>query len=204
MSDDVEILDQRTNYEGYLRVDNVHLRHRLNSGELGPPLVRDLVRAKQAIGILPYDPVRDEVVFVRQFRIGVWGAGEPPWLIECVAGVIDEGEEPETTARRETKEETGCTVSDLHNVCEYYPSPGILSERIKLFCGIIDTSTAGGVHGLAQEGEDIESIVKPWEEAWDDVQTGKLYDAKLLLIMMWLSQKKESLLHGSQTRKEPV
>jgi len=55
-------------------------------------MVRELVRAKHAAGILPYDPVRNEVVFVRQFRIGVWGSGEPPWLIESVAGVIDEGE----------------------------------------------------------------------------------------------------------------
>jgi len=101
-------------------------------------------------------------------------------------------------------EETGCMVSDPHYVSEYYPSPGILSERIKLFCGIIDSSTTGGIHGLANEGEDIETIVRLWEEAWEDVQTGKLLDAKLLLIMKWLSQKKESLLHGSQTHKEPV
>jgi ADP-ribose pyrophosphatase len=204
MSDDVEILDQTTKYDGYVGVDHVRLRHRLFSGGLGAPIDRDLIRGNKAVGILPYDPIRDEVVFVRQFRIGVWGAGEPPWLVESVAGIIDDGEDPETTARRETIEETGCAVSDLHFVCEYFSSPGIITEHVKLYCGITDTAGAGGNHGLVHEGEDIEAIVKPWDEAWEDVQTGKLFDAKLLLIMMWLSQKKESLLHGSQNRKEPV
>lgn len=204
MNNDVEILDQTTRYEGYVRVENIKLRHGQFSGDLGIPIVRDLIRVHTAVGVLPYDPVRDEVVFVRQFRIGVWGAGAPPWLVESVAGVIDDGEDPETTARRETLEETGCTLGELYYVGEYYPSPGLITERIKLFCGITDTTDAGGNHGLAHEGEDIEAIVKPWDEAWDDVQTGKLNDAKLLLILMWLSQKKESLFGCSQNPKEPV
>jgi ADP-ribose pyrophosphatase len=190
MSDDVKILDQTNKYDGYIRVDNIRLRHRLTTGELGPPITRDLIRTNRAVGVLPYDPIRDEVVFIRQFRIGPWGAGESPWLVECVAGVIDEGEVPEMTARRETLEETGCTVQELHYVSEYYSSPGLLTEHMKLYCGIIDTTKAGGNYGLADEGEDIESFVKPWEEAWNEVQTGKIQDAKLLLIMMWLSQKK--------------
>lgn len=204
MSDDVEILDQTTKYEGYVRVDSVKLRHGLLSGGLGTPIERDLIRVHTAVGVLPYDPVRDEVVLIRQFRIGVWGAGEPPWLVESVAGVIDDGEDPETTARRETIEETGCTVGDLHYVCEFFSSPGLITERIKLYCGITDTAGAGGNHGLAHEGEDIETFVKPWDEAWKEVQMGKIYDAKLLLIMMWLSQKKEFIIRGSQNRKEPV
>ena len=204
MSDDVEIVEQTRKYEGYVRVDTVRLRHRQFTGELGPEIKRDLIHVHKAVAVLPYDPVRDAVIFIRQFRVGPWGAGENPWLVESVAGVIDEGEDPETTARRETREETGCDLSDLHFVCEYFPSPGVITEHVKLYCGIANTENAGGTHGLAEEGEDIESIVKPWEEAWNDVQTGMIRDAKLLLTMMWLSQKKESLIRGSQTRKEPV
>jgi ADP-ribose pyrophosphatase len=204
MSDDVEILERTTKYESHIGVDKVRLRHRQLSGDMGIPIERDLVRVPTAVGILPYDPTRDEVVLVRQFRVGVWGAGEPPWLVESVAGVIDHGEDAETTARRETMEETGCTLGELHFVCEYFSCPGIITERVKLYCGITDTASAGGNHGLAHEGEDIEAFVQPWNEAWKNVQNGQFLDAKLLLIMMWLSQKKESLLHGSQNPKEPV
>jgi len=204
MSDDVEILDRTTKYEGYVRIDSIRLRHRLFSGGLGAPIRRDMIRVHTAVGVLPYDPVRDEVVFIRQFRIGVWGAGEPPWLVEAVAGVIDDGEDPETAARRETIEESGCTVGDLHYVCEFFPSPGLITERIKLYCGITDTAGAGGNHGLAHEGEDIEVLIKTWDEAWEEVQTGRIYDAKLLLAMMWLSQKRESIVHYSQNPKEAV
>ena len=204
MSDDVEVLDQTNKYESHVGVDRVRLRHRQLSGQLGLPIERDMIRVPAAVGILPYDPVRDEIVLIRQFRIGVWGAGEPPWLVESVAGVIDDGEDAEATARRETIEETGCNVSELHFVCAYFPSPGIITERVTLYCGITDTTDAGGNHGLVHEGEDIEAFVKPWDEAWEDVQTGKFFDAKLLLIMMWLSQNKKSLLHGSQNPKEPV
>ena len=204
MSDDVEVLGQSTKYDGYVRVENVELRHRLLSGDMGGPVKRDLVRVGRAVGVVPYDPVRDEVVFVRQFRIGVWGAGQPPWLVESVAGVIDDGEDAETAARRETEEETGCILSDLHFVCEYFTSPGLISEHVRLYCGITDTSNTGGRYGLADEGEDIDAFAKPWCEAWKDVEDGRIQDAKLLLILNWLSQKKDSLIHCSQTRKEPV
>lgn len=204
MIDDVEILKQTTKYKGYVSVDNVELRHRLFCGDLGKPIKRDLIRVNRAVSVLPYDPVRDEVIFIRQFRIGAWGAGAPPWMVESVAGVIDKGEDPKTTARRETMEETGCVAGDLHYICEYFPSPGVITEHVKLYCGIVDTAKAGGHFGLEDEGEDIEAIVRPWDDAWADVETGKLFDAKLLLSMMWLSQKKESLLRGSQTGKEPV
>ena len=98
----------------------------------------------------------------------------------------DGGEPPETTARRETMEEAGCTVSYLHFVCENFSSPGLITEHVKLYCGITDTEGAGGIHGLEHEGEDIEAFVKPWHEAWEDVLTNTIYDAKLLLILMWL------------------
>lgn len=204
MSDDVKILNQANKYKGYVSVENVELRHRLLSGKLGPSIKRDMIRVNRAVSVLPYDPVRDEVIFIRQFRVGVWGAGVAPWLEESVAGVIDPGEVPEATARRETIEETGCVVSDLKYICEYFPSPGVITEHLTLYCGIVDTENAGGHFGLEEEGEDIEAIVKPWDEAWSEVENGRLFDAKLLLSMMWLSQKKESLFHCSQTGKEPV
>jgi len=204
MSDDIDLLDRTTEYDGYVRVDRIRLRHPLLSGGVSAPLQRDLIQIPAAVGILPYDPFRDEVVLIRQFRVGVWGAGDKPWLVETVAGVIDDGEDAETTARREALEEAGCTIDDLHYVGEYYSSPGVITERIKLYCGITDTRETGGHHGLAHEGEDIEAFVKPWNEAWAEVQSGGFRDAKILITMMWLSQKKEFLLHYSQNRKEPV
>ena len=191
--DDVEILAREVGYDGYLRVERVRLRHKLFAGGQSQAVTRELIERGHAVGVLPYDPVRDEVVLIRQFRIGALAAGRDPWLVETVAGIIETGETAEDVARRETLEESGCTVRELIPVCDYLSSPGVMSETLTLFCGITDASAAGGIHGLDHEDEDIEAFVQPWETFWADVTTGKHADAKLLLAAMWLARNRETL-----------
>lgn len=137
--DDVEIVAREQIYGGYAQLDKITLRHTLFAGGWSQPVTRELIERGHAVAVLPYDPVRDEVLLIRQFRIGVWGAGEAPWMVETVAGIVEDGEQPEDVARRETMEETGCELTALHRVCDYFASPGIMTEKITVYCGITDT-----------------------------------------------------------------
>ena len=77
-----------------------------------------------AVCVLPYDPQRDRVVLIEQFRVGALGKVDNPWLIELVAGLIDKDESPDEVARREAVEEAGLELADLWPVTRYFPSPG--------------------------------------------------------------------------------
>ena len=192
--EDVEIVAREQKYNGYAKIDTVSLRHSLFAGGWSKPINRELIERGHAVAVLPYDPIRDEVLLIRQFRIGAWGAGEAPWMVETVAGIIEEGETAEDVARRETREETGCDVGTLHRVCDYFASPGIMTEKITVYCGITDTSNAGGFFGLEEEGEDIQAFVTSWDDIWADVKAGNVLDAKIMLATMWLSQNRDSLI----------
>lgn len=193
MSRDVDLIERKTLSDGYFHVERVTVKHRLFAGGWSRPVTREIVQRGHAVGILPYDPVRDEVVLVKQFRVGPWQAGDDPWLVETVAGIVEGGETAEDVACREAIEECGCTIARLHHVCDYYSSPGMLDERVALYCGITDTSKAGGVHGLDHEGEDIEAFVRRRDDAWTDLEEGLFTDPKLLILLPWLQRNRKML-----------
>jgi ADP-ribose pyrophosphatase len=189
----VEILDQTVCYQGFFRIDCYRLRHRLFSGEWSRELRREVFERGHAAAVLPYDPVRDQVVLVEQFRIGALHAPEGPWLLEIVAGIIDPGETPEEVVRREAVEESGCTLQDVVPICEYHVSPGGTSERISLFCGKVDASQSSGTHGLAEENEDIRVVVMLTDEAIALLHAGKIQSAAPIIALQWLMLNREQL-----------
>lgn len=191
--DDVEVIKAPVVYDGYSQVQKVHLRHRLHGGGWSDEIDREVIDRGHAAGVLIYDPARDAVVLIRQFRIGAWRAGDDPWLTETVAGLIDPGENAEEVARRESVEEAGCEIVELIRIGAYYASPGVLTELIELFCGIADAGDAAGVHGLDHEGEDIEAKVIPFDEAWRDLESGRLRDAKAIIGLQWLALHRDDL-----------
>src|SRR5215469_16722320 len=128
--DDVDVLDRTVSHAGFLTVQRYRLRHRLFDGGWTPPLEREVCLRGSAAGVLPYDPERDALVLVEQFRMGPYAAGEPPWMTEIVAGFIEDGETPAAVAARECIEECGCAVSALLPITRYFPSPGGLAERV--------------------------------------------------------------------------
>ena len=108
--DDVEVLDRKTVCQSYFRIDRYRLKHRLFGGGWSAPVMREVFERGHSCACLLYDPKADVVILIEQFRAGAFAAGMGPWLIECVAGIIDEGETPEDVARRESGQECGCTV----------------------------------------------------------------------------------------------
>jgi ADP-ribose pyrophosphatase len=109
-----------------------------------------------------------------------------PWVLELVAGLIDTDEPPEQVAARESEEEAGVMVEQLEPICEYFSSPGGSNEYFYLFAGKADLSAAGGVYGLATEGEDIRVHVLPVEQLWHKLQRGEINNAHTLIAAQWL------------------
>ncbi|MGH8353817.1 MAG: NUDIX domain-containing protein [Pseudomonas sp.] len=184
---DVEVVAREACFRGFYKLDRVHLRHRQFAGGMGPTISRELFVRHDAVCVLPYDPQHDCVVLIEQFRVGALDKSENPWLLELVAGLIDQDESPEEVARREAKEEADLSLSSLWPISTYYPSPGGSDERVHLFVGRCDSRGAGGIHGLAEEGEDIRVHVWPLEDALAAVRDGRIDNAASIIALQWLA-----------------
>jgi ADP-ribose pyrophosphatase len=191
--DDIEILGRDRGYDGYVKVDKYHLRHRMHDGGWTGAFDRELVDRGHAAAVLPYDPVRDEVVLIEQFRIGAHVAGHPPWQIEIVAGIIEAGETAEDVARREAVEECGCEIGEMVPICEMLASPGILTETIAIYCGRVDADLAGGIHGVAKENKDIRAFTVPALEAVTWPATGKITNSPTIIALQWLALNRDEV-----------
>ena len=189
-----EIMEEDLCFQGFYRLLRYRVRHALFEGGMGEPIVRELLVRGHAAGVLPYDPVRDEIVLVEQFRIGAVESPRSPWLLEIVAGLVEEGEQHEEVARREAMEEAGCQVHELEHICTYYSSPGGTNERVSLYVGRVDSAgLGGGIHGLAHEGENIRVEVRPAEEAFEQVARGLIDNAMSIIALQWLQLNRERL-----------
>lgn len=184
---DVEVLQRETCFKGFYRLDRLHLRHRQFAGGMGPQLSRELFVRHDAVCVLPYDPQRDNVVLIEQFRVGAMDKSANPWLLELVAGLIDKDEQPEEVAHREAEEEADLQLSALWPITQYYPSPGGSDERVHLYVGRCNSEGVGGVHGLAEEGEDIRVHVWPLEDALQAVKDGRIDNAASIIALQWLA-----------------
>jgi ADP-ribose pyrophosphatase len=184
---DVEVLQRETCFKGFYRLDRLHLRHRQFAGGMGPQLSRELFVRHDAVCVLPYDPQRDSVVLLEQFRVGAMDKSANPWLLELVAGLIDKDEQPEEVAHREAEEEADLQLTALWPITQYYPSPGGSDERVHLYVGRCSSEGVGGVHGLAEEGEDIRVHVWPLEDALQAVKDGRIDNAASIIALQWLA-----------------
>jgi ADP-ribose pyrophosphatase len=196
VSDDaVKILKRETVYQGFARLDRYRLRHRLYAGGWSEEMEREIFERHHTVGVLLYDPQRDEVVLVEQFRLPAHLAGFPAWELEIVAGIIDhEGESAEDLARREAKEEAGIEIrGELVPVHSYMPSPGACTERVAVYCGRVDAQGAGGIHGLAQEHEDIKVVVLSYRAAMKKLRGDEIKNGLTALALYWLAAHRAEL-----------
>ncbi len=191
---DVRLINRETRFDSFLRVDHLRLQHSLFEGGDSAVMDRELLVKLPAVGVLLFDPGSEQIVMVRQFRVGMLDGDESPWPLELVAGLVDKEESLEEVAIREIQEETGLQASNLRKICDYYNSPGASSERVHLYCARVDASEAGGVHGLDHEHEDIRVEVLSVEEALLAAQSGIINNAMSLIALQWLQINKESLL----------
>mgnify|MGYP001052362399 FL=1 len=182
----IEVDQRETLFDSFLRVDRLKLRHSLFAGGWSELITRELILRPRAVGVLLFDPAQQQVVLVRQIRVGMLDEGQNPWLLELVAGMVESGEEPIEVAARESLEEANTKPQDLLQICEYYNSPGISNERITLFCGRVDATQAGGIFGLDAEHEDIEVVVLSLADALAKVASGEINNAMSIIALQWL------------------
>ena len=193
---DVEILERQPMYQGFFTMLKYNLRHRLFGGGWSQPLDREIFERGHAVAVLPYDPVRDEVVLIEQFRVGALATSEHPWLFECVAGIIEPGEQAEEVCRRESLEEAGLTIGRLYPMLSYLSSPGGTTERLYLYVGECDAGEAGGIHGLDEEAEDIRVHRMPAAEALAMLDAGQIDNAATVISLQWFALNKRKVVES--------
>ncbi len=193
MKKQFSILNKETLYNGFFRLEKLHLKHTLFAGGWSAGLSRELFVRGNCVGVLLYDPNTDQVVLIEQFRVGAIMQTDRAWLVEIVAGAIEAGETAVEVAYREALEEAGCAIEELLEISEFYTTPGGSSERLTLFCGKVDTSKVGGIHGLADEGEDILVRAVAFADAYKMLETREIESAIPIIAIQWLALNRESL-----------
>ncbi|MBB3657448.1 ADP-ribose pyrophosphatase [Rhizobium sp. BK650] len=188
----VEIVDSQTLSDAWTRLESYQIDYTDSKGATHR-LRREIYHRTPAACILLYDPKRDIVVLVKQFRLPAHLEGDPAWVIEVPAGLLD-GEDPEAAIRREAVEETGYTVRDVSFLFKSYSSPGAITEIIHFFAAAIDladrTSNGGG---LEEEHEDIEVLEIPLPEAMAMIESGEIFDLKTITLLQWAMLNKDKL-----------
>lgn len=189
----VETLAMDPLYRGYFGATRYTLRHQTFAGGWSPVITREVFERGHAVAVLPYDPVRDEVVLIEQFRAGALAAGWNPWLIEVPAGMIEPGEAPEAVARRETAEEIGLEVGRLDFIAHILCTPGGSSETLAVYCGEVSTQAVCDHGGLADEHEDIRVFAMSADNAVALLDQGALDNASTVLVMQWFALNRAKL-----------
>lgn len=192
---DVDVQARRRPYSHFFAVEEMDVAAKRFDGTMPDPAERATFMMSDAVTVLPYDPVRDRVLLIEQFRTGPYLRGDTnPWSLEAIAGRQDPGETAEQTARREALEETGVALDALHLVARYYSSPGACSEYMISYVALTDLPDGiDGVGGLDSEAEDIRSLVVPFEALQEALDSGEAENGPLVLSAFWLAANRARL-----------
>ncbi|MBB3898057.1 NUDIX domain-containing protein [Roseococcus suduntuyensis] len=191
-------LDVRTDelvWSGRFPLQRVVFTYTRFDGTPSRELIWELWRRGQGVALLPYDPWADRVALIEQFRLPILAAGYPPIETECVAGLLEAGEDPAEAARRETQEEAGLDPDRIEKIGRYFLMQGGCDEMMHLYCGRarLPEPGAGATHGLAAEGEDIRLLVLTAEEALARLDANTITNATAALCLHWLRQHRARL-----------
>ena len=192
-ADDVQLIAKARMFQGYFAMDRYRVRHRPFAGGWTAEITREIFERGPAVVVILYDPVRDAVAMIEQFRIGAFAAGQYPWLIECVAGIIEAGETPRQVAVREAHEEAGAVPEDMVHIGRFIITPGGSTETCELFCARVDASLIDGLHGLEHEGEDIRVFTLPLSDAYQMVKDGRINNSMAVISIQWLMLERHAL-----------
>lgn len=175
---------------GFFKLSAMEVAHRRFDGGRATGLRREVLVGVDAALVLPYDPVRDRVLLVEQFRAGVARRGDRnPWTLEPVAGIVDAGESPEAAARREAVEEAGVALREVRRMFAFYPSPGSSTDFFHCYLGLCDLPDGHADHGgLAEEAEDLRLHVMARAEAMALAESGEVTAGPLLAMLFWLDR----------------
>ena len=186
---------KRVVYKGFFSVEEHDLSYRKFNNQQSSILTRSALISSDAVIVLPYDPVNDRILLIEQFRSGPYVKGDKnPWVLEPIAGLIDEGETPESAGIREAQEEAHLEIKKLELVARSYPSPGISTEFFHQYIGIVELLDSSNlIAGLSSENEDIRSHIFEYEQFFEMIESGKVNVGPLILLGLWLSKNRTRL-----------
>ena len=187
---------KRSVYKGFFSVEEHDLTYQKFNNEQSNVVTRSTLVSSDAVIVLPYDPINDRILLIEQFRAGPYVKGdENPWVLEPIAGLIDEGETPESAGIREAQEEAHLEIKKLELVARSYPSPGISTEFFHQYIGIVSLPEETNlVSGLESEAEDIRSHIFSYEEFYKMIVEGEMNVGPAILLGLWLSKNRKSLI----------
>ena len=186
---------KRSVYKGFFSVEEHDLTYQKFNNDRSDIVTRSTLVSSDAVIVLPYDPVNDRILLIEQFRVGPYIKGdENPWVLEPIAGLIDEGETPEIAGMREAQEEAHLEIERLELVARSYPSPGISTEFFHQYIGIVELLDSSNlIGGLSSENEDIRSHIFEYEQFFEMIESGKVKVGPLILLGLWLSKNRNRL-----------
>ncbi|MEJ1977865.1 MAG: NUDIX domain-containing protein [Acetobacteraceae bacterium] len=195
---DVVTLSTETVWKRHTQLDVVQFQARRFDGSMSPVRTWEVWRRGAAAGLLPYDPVTDQLVMLEQFRYPALVAGLDPVLLEIPAGFIDSGEEPEQAAARETQEEMGLAADRVERIGRFLLSAGGSDETATLYVGRVrapsaDADGIAGYGGLASENEDIRIRVLPAAAAIEGALAGAYPNSITTIALLWFAVRREGL-----------
>ena len=180
-----KIINKKNLYSGFFSLNKYEFIHKKHDGEWTNSIEREIFSGAHVSTLLPYDPIKKEIILIQQFRAGVLSRYDDDYLFEIVAGIIDDGENPEETAIRECFEETGCEVKKIHSIQSYFPAPGSSESYYHLFIGEIQAFDGERIRGLEKENEDI--LVKSFkiDEVRQMLKEKKITNGLTLIALQW-------------------
>jgi ADP-ribose pyrophosphatase len=190
------VLDDEVVWDGRFPLQRVRFRYTRFDGAPSPELTWELWRRGRGCAVLPYDPARDAVALIEQFRLPALAAGLPPVMTECAAGLVEQGEDPENTAWREVAEETGLRPDRMERIGRFMLMQGGCDEVMHYYAARVslpapDEARAGG--GLAAEGEDTRVLVLPAHEAFRMVDDNRIENVTAAFCLLWLRHHRDRL-----------
>ena len=194
---DVEITQREYLYQGFIQVEKISLRHQLfNQADYTATIQRELIRRKEAAGVLIYNDQQQRFALIEQFRVGAIDDHVSPWQLEIIAGVLDGDESPESCIRRESIEESGCEIQDLEHLFSFYPSAGACDEIFHLYVAQAELPEQGGVFGMPDEGENIQLHIVQYQDLNQLLSSSRLRNAPVIMALQWLKQHVAQITHA--------
>jgi ADP-ribose pyrophosphatase len=186
----VIIKDLKREYDGVFKVDKAILQHEKFDGSMSGEIDRLNFNRGDTVAIILYKRSDKSVVLIRQFRYPAYVDNGPGWLIECVAGIKDNGEIP--VAKKEVLEETGYKIDKLKYLTRFYPSPGGCSERISIYLAYVEAESEIKKEEYFGTGnEDIQVIEIPLARAFEMIKSGEICDGKTIIGLFCLRDELE-------------
>lgn len=185
MDDKVKIINQKTIYHGWSKLEKYELRYTRENGEVEHQ-IREIYDSGDGATVLLINLDTEKILLVRQYRLAAHLNGHPDgFLLECCAGMLD-ANDPDSAIKKEIEEETGYEVTNVNKLFEAYATPGAHKEKIHFYYAFYDNmkkSSKGG--GLIKEQEEIEIVEFSFNEIMPLIHEGKIMDAKTIVLLTY-------------------